>query len=384
MIRLRSKLAGYQEQLYMVFILSMVALISAGFNSEDKIYLIVFFVASFFLLLKMAVTDFTMLEFLWMVVITLLLGINFLRNGEKTLIMTVMGIFGAKNVSIENVFRYSLWLKLFLTVGAIFCAATGIIENEIFRIPKNGQYLSLYSFGYQHPNAAFANIFLIFIFAVLVWQDKIKWYMYVGFTLVLLGTYKILMCRTGLVVWAALLIIISGYKISCKLHWDKKYLTLLLAGPVILALLTFIIPLIGMQNGVFLKKIDYYLTGRIHHLILAWDNLGFSILGNAPREPFDSSYFHLVYNYGWLSAVICFLAYLRTMWYCVKNMKPYETIVLCTMSIYAFMEHWPLSIGWNLPLLFTAAVLFQAENSASIRNFLHTSIHASNGDKNIM
>lgn len=69
----------------------MTGMSSMGLNSEDRIYLYVFAVATLFLLLKMAVTDFTWREILVMAVLTLLFGVNFLRNGEKTLILTVMG-----------------------------------------------------------------------------------------------------------------------------------------------------------------------------------------------------------------------------------------------------------------------------------------------------
>ena len=59
MLELRKKLANYQEIFYMLFLLPMTGMTSMGLNSEDRIYLYVFAVATLFLLLKMAVTDFT-------------------------------------------------------------------------------------------------------------------------------------------------------------------------------------------------------------------------------------------------------------------------------------------------------------------------------------
>ena len=57
MLELRKKLANYQEIFYMLFLLPMTGMTSMGLNSEDRIYLYVFAVATLFLLLKMAVTD---------------------------------------------------------------------------------------------------------------------------------------------------------------------------------------------------------------------------------------------------------------------------------------------------------------------------------------
>ena len=58
MLELRKKLSNYQEVFYLLFLLPMTGMSSMGLNSEDRIYLYVFAVATLFLLLKMAVTDF--------------------------------------------------------------------------------------------------------------------------------------------------------------------------------------------------------------------------------------------------------------------------------------------------------------------------------------
>ena len=97
MLELRKKLSNYQEVFYLLFLLPMTGMSSMG--------LYVFAVATLFLLLKMAVTDFTWREILVMAVLTLLFGVNFLRNGEKTLILTVMAIFGAKNVNLDKAMK---------------------------------------------------------------------------------------------------------------------------------------------------------------------------------------------------------------------------------------------------------------------------------------
>lgn len=363
MLKLRKKLAQYQELFYLVFILSVGALFAASFNSTDRVYKIIFGVATLFLLLKIVVTDYTLREFIWMAIVCLLLGIVLLRNGEKTLIITSMGIFGAKNISLEKVFRHSLWLKAALTVGTISLAALGITKNEAFIIPKNYKYYTIYCYGYVHPNAAYASVMMLFVVAVLIWQDKLKWYAYVGFTLVLGGAYYLFMCRTGLVVWVVFLIMVLGYMISHKWKMHKIYLWLLLLVPIVLALLTVLLPLIGMNDVALLIKVDYYLTGRINHLIQGIENLGFSLFGSAFREPFDNAYFHLVYNYGWTTAILCFLAYVYTMWDCIKKDRPYEVIVLSIMALYGFMEHWPLSVGWNISILCLSRTLFLSEQS---------------------
>lgn len=365
MLELRRKIGKYQEAFYMVFILAMTGMNSAGINSDDRIYLPIFAVATLFLLMKMAVTDFTWQEFLIMAVLTALLGANFLRNGEKTLILTAMGIFGAKNVSLEKVMKYALWVKAALTVVTIGLAAVGVIENVAIILPKNWEAQTIYCYGYYHPNAAFANIFMVLLLAILVYQDKLKWYAYVVGTAIILVAYKMFMCRTGLLVWFVLCLMVMGYKLMKWIKWERLYMKLFLLIPVGLAALTLLISTWARMNANFDAKIDYYLTGRIRHINQFWDNLNISLLGNVPREPFDSIYFHVLYNYGWGLFLLYFIAYVVVMWYCNKKGKYYKTMALSIMAVYGFMEYASLSVLLNMPLLYFAGLLFREKKGTN-------------------
>lgn len=359
MLELRKKLANYQEIFYMLFLLPMTGMTSMGLNSEDRIYLYVFAVATLFLLLKMAVTDFTWKEIVIMGVLTILFGVNFLRNGEKTLILTVMAIFGAKNVNLDKVMKYALWEKAVLTVGTLSLAATGVIENKEVWLPKNGVWTTIYGYGYYHPNMAFANIFVILLLAVVVYQDKLKWYTYVIGTVILLGAYKVLICRTGLLVWGILCIAIIGYAIANRLHKVKLYMSLYPVIPVLLGICTMIFPIIAKRNKVFSQWIDALLNRRVTYINEVYDQIWTLELGHIPQKSFDSMYFHMLYNYGWILFAIGLVAYVVGMWYCNTKEQYYITIVLAVMAVYGYMELLPLSALWNLPLVYLALILFR-------------------------
>lgn len=359
MLRLRKKLGEYQEIYYLIFILAMTGLTSAGINSGYKIYKVVFAVVTLFLLLKMAVTDYTWREILLMALVTVLLGINLLRGGEKTLILTAMGIFGAKNVSLEKVFKYAFWLKTTLTAGTMLLAAVGVIENREILLPKNLETVTLHCYGYHTPNMAFANIFVILLLAVIVYRDKLRWYAYVIGTGIMLAAYRLFMCRTGIVAWGILLLMVLGYRVIRRWKHEKAYMTLFVAIPVVLALLTLILPLWVRKDAVANQMLNYYLTGRIDLINPFYDNIKNAVWGNIPRIDFDISYFHVLYNYGWIVFVLWLVAYCAGMWYCNKKSNYYGTIGLGIMAVYGFMELLPLSVLWNLPLLYLAGILFR-------------------------
>ena len=359
MLKLRKKLGEYQEIFFMIFMLSMTGMTSAGLNSEHRSYMIVFFAATAVLLLKMAVTDFTFREILVMALFTVLLGMIFLRSHEKTLILTAMGIFGAKNVSLDKVMKYALWLKTVLTVGTLTLAAVGVIENMAIELPKSGERYILYCYGYYTPNMAFANIYVLLLLTILVYGDRLKWYAYVIETVIILVAYKVFMCRTGLVIWGVTCLMVLGFRLTRRLKWEKVYMALFIAVPVAMAVLTMILAVWAKKDEAFGIRVDFYLTGRIRHIVRFLDEGGGALLGHVPREPFDSLYFYLLYNYGWVVFVLYLLAYCAGIWYCNKQNRFYVAIGLGVMAVYGFMEHLTLSVLWNLPLLYLSWVLFR-------------------------
>lgn len=359
MLKLRKKIGEYQEIFYLVFILIMTGMTSAGLNSEDFIYKVMFGVATLFLLLKMAVTDLTLKEVLVMAVFTVLLGANFFKSGEKTLILTAMGIFGAKNVSLEKTLKYALWLKTALTVATLAMAALGVLENVEMVLPKHGEWYKVSCYGYYHPNMAFANILVILLLAVLVYGDRLKWYAYGAGTVIMLVAYKVFFCRTGLVVWGVLCLTVLGFRVARRLKWERVYTALLAAIPAALAALTLILPVWANKNEKVSAWLELYLTGRIGHINRFMNNIGGLVTGADVTETFDSIYFHLLYNYGWVLFIIGILAYCAGMWYCGKKGSFYATIGLGVMAVYGFMEQLPLSVLWNLPLLYLSWILFK-------------------------
>lgn len=363
MLELRKKLSNYQEVFYLLFLLPMTGMSSMGLNSEDRIYLYVFAVATLFLLLKMAVTDFTRREIAIMAVLTLLFGVNFLRNGEKTLILTVMAIFGAKNVDLDKVMKYALWEKAVLTVGTLTLAATGVIENEMVTLPKNGSLVEIYCYGYYSPNMAFANIFVVLLLINVVYGDKLRWYWYAIESTVMIIAYKVLFCRTGLIVWSVLCLTVLLYRLLTKFKKNTIIMNCYIMLPLILGGASIVLPIVAWNNYEFSCIINKLLNGRIDLINQVHYEKWNIVLGHIPNRPFDNMYFTLLYNYGWLIFIFCLVAYTFGMWYCNKKGQHYVVISLGIMAIYGFMELLPLSVLWNLSWIYLTQILFQGKKN---------------------
>jgi hypothetical protein len=366
-LNIRSKIAQYQEIYYLIFVLIMGGLASAGLTSQHKIYQVMFALAALFWLVKMAVTDFRVSEILIMAAVFVLLGFNLLGNGEKTLLISAMAIFGAKNVDLNKVFKYGFFTKLIMTIGVFAGVFAGIIENVEISLPKNGERYAFYCYGYIHPNAVFANCLTIFIIAMAAFKDRVKWYMYVLVSLLIAVTYKYIMCRTGIVVWAVLCLMVIIYKLTKDKKMGDIYRRILVVAPVAICIFTFVLNILCRNNEELNTKMEKLLTGRVLHMNSFMDNVGFNMLGIVPAESFDSMYFHLLYNYGWVLFIAVILAYTIAMWYCYKEKLHYELIAMAAMSVYGFMEFMPLSVVWNFTIICLSYVVFRRKNKADER-----------------
>lgn len=349
-----------REWYYLIFIMILNGLASAGLTSQDPVYRVLFAVAAVFFCLKILATTFSLKEYIFMVIILILLGVCFLRNHEKTLILSVMGILGCKGISVKKILTYNLYLKIGLTIFAVSFALIGIVENEPIALPKGGEIFNLYCFGYYSPNALFANLFLICLMIVAVYQGSVKLWGYIGMTAGLYLAYKILMCRTGLVVWLLFLLMVLGYWILRNSKLKRGYLFLFILIPLLCCVATFITAVLYGRGNRAAVWLDGLLTGRIKHIApFLLGSQSFTILGNVPREPFDSIYMHLYYNYGVILFAIGIMAYIAAMYRLWKKSKDFPLMILGIMSVYGFMEQFPLNVTWNLFLLYIGAALFE-------------------------
>lgn len=101
------------------------------------------------------------------------------------------------------------------------------------------------------------------------------------------------------------------------------------------------------------------LTGRITLVNFVYDEVWTLVLGHMPQESYDSIYFHTLFNYGWIILILCLVAYTAGMWYCNVKGQYYITIALGVMAVYGYVELLPLSVLWNLPMLYLAQILFK-------------------------
>ena len=359
MLESRARLSEY---CYAGFILIMSAAAACGLNSGDLAYKNLFSVAAFLWVCKMCLTSYTRREILAILVVFGLLLINFAHNGEKTLILTAMAVFGAKGVDFCKVLKGNLIVKLVLTAGTITLSACGIIENTAVSLGKGegGQveYMTIESYGYFHPNTSFAAIFVIAALVITLFGDTMKWYSYVSVTLVVMFFYRLFHCRTGMLLWLVLCLMVMVNQAVQKWTLKRIYCTLISYVPLVLLCFSLLAAYFYGEYSSLFRRLDIALSGRIY---MVWKNLQNSLpalLGSHSATFLDNGYVYILYNYGVPVFLLVVGGYCLTIWYCYIHRQDYILILMGVMAVYAFMEQFPFNAAWNIAWVYVGTCFY--------------------------
>lgn len=360
---IRNKLKKYGEIFYMLFFLPMAGCVAMGISSGETIYRLLFALGLFFLMLKFFVTDFTVKEIAVMSGIMLVLGYVFLRNRERSLILSALAIFGCKDVSIRRVLKYTVFVYAIGMTVTILLVISGIRPSEMHDLSKSGVVQVINDYGFSHPNSAYSHILMIALMTVLVWREKIKWYHYVVITAVMLYAYEKLLCRTGLLVFGLLCLCVCVFNLVKQSNVRKVFFFLWGCLPVAVAGISYALPWYYEKQAPLAWKINDLITGRVslanqalHRTELTW----FGALEKNWSNEFylDNAYINLLLSYGIIVIGMCILLALA-MNYCLwKKEEYYVMIITGIVAIYAFMEYSPINATWNPTLLYMACGVF--------------------------
>lgn len=124
-------------------------------------------------------------------------------------------------------------------------------------------------------------------------------------------------------------------------------------------LVTMVIPILAKSNVRFSAWINDILTGRIEFVNQVYHQVWTLPLGQIPKRSYDNMYFNTLFNYGWIILVLCLVVYTIGIWYSIREEQYYITIALSITALYGYMELLPLSVIWNLPMVYLAQALFK-------------------------
>ena len=362
---MREKLKEKGDELFLCFFLPLVGVMSIGKGSLWPLYKYVFVACMLFGILKIYATDYTKAEWYSFLVIIGFLGANCIHNGERKLLLTVIALFALKSVDLAKVIKLSLILRSCLVFMTMIFAKIGIIENTMTELPKHGEFVWLYNYGYTHPNHAILYILTICILTIMAYVDKneasvIRWGIYAVLSGIMYGAYCLFMGRSALGCWIILLVMIVLYETNKKTRFKTAYLKMLCLVPFVCLIFTLAgvyLQLAGHPIGILLNNI---MTGRLSMFCEQVSNLKEAIFWGYETRGFpDLGYAALIYHYGWIFAIGCICFYSYVMWMFAEQGRGYAVCILAVMAVYFLMEEMPTNIVINISLIYLAEYIWK-------------------------
>lgn len=355
--KVRNYLKQYAEIFYMLYFLPLAGCVAMGISSSQLIYRLVFAVTALFLLLKLAVTDYTRKEFLLIAAVMTLLGYVFYRTREKSLIITAVSIFGCKDVDVKKVLKYTVLVYIIgmaITIGLVMA---GKVQGEIHELTKGGVRYDINDFGFSHPNSAYNHLLMIGLMAIVAWGKELRWYHYGIMTAAMFIGYKVFLSRTGLLIY---FILCAALVLVYMVKWEKARKTLGFVWallPLGTAVASYALPVLFPKNIELVKTVNDYTTGRIYLSFKALESADLTWFG-AMERPWegvyyiDNVYMNILLSCGILLCLLWVISLFLAAYHYWKTEQYYILIAIGIISIYGFMEYSVVNVTWNPILLF--------------------------------
>ena len=357
---LRQKIAQYKEQIFLLFFLPLIGCVALGMSSDDLTYKICFIFALFCIGLKLVVTDYTKWEAGTMLVMLLLVIGVFMINGERTFVLSALAIVGVKDVNIKRVLKYVLYIYIIGMLVTVLLALVGIGEDNIHALPKAGQIYQVHDFGYAHPNATYNHLFIITILLLLQYGAGFGLRHLTILSLLMYSGYKILLCRTGWMVYILLGIVLVLRHVFKGRRIYGVFLELWTVFPCVMAMLSIGSPLVYRTGLGLVEWMNQMLTGRLYLFEQAISTLGISWyapIGEGYSRQLDNVYLYIMLKYGIIVLAAYLFVYVLTMRRLKNKEDDLPVILLGILSIYGFMEYSFINVTWNPVMLYFAVAL---------------------------
>ncbi len=342
----------YLENMFVLFILINTIFKGLGFENDSLLYLIGMAISFIPLLIKIINTQYTKKE-KYFIIFSLIIGFGSIISTEKpTLLVTILGIIGVKNVDINKLLKNMLNVRVTTFTITISLAILGIISKGEMVMWRNGVMDVRTSLGYSHPNILHLSLFIIIALYIMCYYDKIKLKNYALLLLINVLFYGFSVSRTGFAVTSFLIIIsylstLQRKKLNIIIKKSPKYLFLFL-------LFMSIITGIFYSSSSIIQNLNVILNGRIAYSSFYLNNYDLSLFGSTLKKGaiLDNSYILFVVQYGILGLLYIMGMYVNLYKNIEKNKNISVSMVLLSIFVYIFTESFAINIFMNFLLLY--------------------------------
>lgn len=366
----KSGLLQYKKDtaLFYVAFYLMVFAKAFGLWSTHKSYFVMFVVSGFLLGIRLLVMKKSRDDY-WKIGLLLVpCCIIFLSSRETTLLFTCLFLAASKGIDFETSMKGACRVCLVTVPLRVVLNLLGLVEGgnkPLFAYDSAGNQIVTgytYGYGFVTPNMLFSAVFIAVLLLFYVRRDKLKIQDMALSTALLLAVFYVTRCRTGLIVYFAVLCGVVVYRVfHQKPQLTSAYCGLLVAASVAVGV---IFPLIYSRDNPIMYQIAFRgFTGRTQFAQDAVMKAGISLFG-AGGIFSDILYVDVLVNSGIVGLVFLLIG-MVALFAAFHKAKNYVGLICVSgMILYACMEQFPLNIAMNPFILYLGtAVLFKNKTS---------------------
>ncbi len=363
------------ELCYYAYFALMLFAKGIGLYEGQTAYNLIFIAATLLIGMKIALTEHTLYEYLWMALLVVMSLIVYRNSGEKGLFIYTLMLIGVKGVSVKRLFAIGavVWSGCFIVMH--FLTMTGIVQDVFLVHDKLGVgYLLRWSFGYPHPNVlhvSYVILLVFFMYCIGTDKRKLRIFTILGF-LGNLYVFFFSLSYTGVILTTVYLILNYYLCVRKKITRVERWLIYLvfpgcvlfsIAGPLVIKGRLFDLINKAINTRFYLSK--YFLENQPITL--------FGTRMNVPnyRYTLDCSYTYAFMWFGVIPFLIICIGYIWLIGKCLKNDKRKELAIILGLSIAGIAEPFLFNTSYKNPtFLFMGVALFTA-SAATVPGLPH-------------
>lgn len=352
---------------YFAFFIILTISKAITLDRNKLIFILLTFLAGIHLIIKILNNKYTVKEFIIIVALILLGGINLLFSKKTTVLISIIAIVFAKNISFDKLIRIVFNVRVISFISVITWSLLGIVENvKSYRILESGEILTRYSLGFSHPNTTYLNFFILILLYLYIYFDKLKWINY--FVIIILAQlmYMITDSRTGYII-VVLSIIMTIMLKNNKLINNNIIKIIIQITPIICGLVSILGGKLYDSSNMIFKIVDDLLSGRLQLSNRFLNNYNIKPFGqriiegsdiNGSYLRIDNGYISLFLAYGFVIFIMYIIFQTLILRKYINEFRYKEILLIIIFSLYGLTEVYIYNVFINISLLFMSDLLY--------------------------
>lgn len=355
----------YSELLYYLFIASLLFAKGIGLYDGQTMFKIILIFSVVCWCGKMILTDFSVKELMITAVLLILGVVSYRVSGDKGLLLYIMLVIGAKEISMKKIFHVSMWVWG-ISFGSLFMLTALHIIDSPFKVhEKMGDMIIRWGLGYSHPNVLHVSylIFCLLLGYYLAEKMNLKWLL-----LMMAGNAYVFLYSVSFtgVIAVTFYLVLCGYLLIRK-KVGKIEVVLVKVCSTFCLLFSLFAPIL-LQGKAF-EIMNKMLNTRLNLSRIYLTQYPISLLGRRVAEITDSSatmdcsYVYAYVAYGIIIFALLVMGYAVTIHQYCKKQKGKELAIILACLVSGVTEPFLFNASFkNVSLLFLRDTIYRGNS----------------------